>query len=189
MKLNRLFVTSVLVGSSVFAAQSALAYGQGDVFARAAAVKSDFAATGKFDDENTWTGAIGVMPFDKVGVELSGTDSNDYSAENGDSFEMKQYNIVAQFYPLGGTDARVQPYAGLGASYVTLDDSSLENNTRSFERRQWAPTAQLGLDLMITDNFALNGYTQYTDLSADYSQGGERDLDPLTVGGGISFRF
>lgn len=189
MKLNRLFVTSVLVGSSVFAAQSALAYGQGDVFARAAAVKSDFAATGKYDSENTWTGAIGVMPFDKLGVELSGTDSDHYSDSNGNEFEMKQYNLVAQFYPLGGTEARVQPYAGVGASYLTFKNSSLENNTRTFEKRQWAPTAQLGVDLMITDNFALNGYTQYTDLSADYNQGGERDLDPLTVGGGVSFRF
>lgn len=189
MTLNKLFAASVLVGTSVFAAQSAMAYGQGDVYARADVVKSDITASGKFDDENTWNGAIGVMPFDKLGVELSGSNSNDYDGSNGDSFKMKQYNIMAQYYPLGGTDSRVQPYAGLGASYVTFNDSSLNGGADSFEKRQWAPTAQVGTDLLITDNWALNGFVQYTDLKADYNGGGDRDIDPLTVGGGVSFRF
>ncbi|MFC0266982.1 OmpW/AlkL family protein [Kushneria aurantia] len=189
MKLNRLFATSILLGSSVLVAQSAMAYGQGDVFFRADAVKTDMTANDKYDGENTWSGAIGVMPFDQLGVELSGTDKDTYTTNTGDSFEMAQYSLMAQYYPLGGTDARVQPYAGLGATYFDFGDSSLLNGTRSFESKQWAPTAQAGVDLMITDNWAVNGYAQYSDLDVDYNQGNERKLNPVTVGGGVSFRF
>jgi len=41
----------------------------------------------------------------------------------------------------------------------------------------------------VTDNVMLNGYASYADVSADISGGGEVDMEPVTIGGGVTYRF
>ncbi|GHC30804.1 outer membrane protein W [Kushneria pakistanensis] len=190
MTLNKLFAASVLVGTSVFAAQSAMAYGQGDVFVRGGVVKSETTGTGNYKDDTNWFGAVGVMPTDNLGIEVNTTQKStfDGSGTSG-KFESRPVSLMAQYYPLGGTDSKVQPYVGGGATYMTFTNSSAEDGTKSLKSRQWAPSAQLGVDLQVTDNWGVSGFAQYTDISAEYNEGGKQKLDPLAVGAGVSFRF
>ncbi len=52
---------------------------------------------------------------------------------------------------------------------------------------------QAGVDLAVTDNVMLNGYVSYADVSADINAAGatvgEVDIEPVTIGGGITYRF
>ncbi len=48
---------------------------------------------------------------------------------------------------------------------------------------------QVGVDLAVTDNIMLNGYASYADVNADINVGGEVDIEPVTIGGGVTYRF
>ncbi|HBK36891.1 MAG TPA: hypothetical protein DDZ35_08655, partial [Halomonas sp.] len=53
---------------------------------------------------------------------------------------------------------------------------------------------QAGVDLAVTENIMLNGYVSYADVNSDINldgagRVGEVDIEPVTVGGGITYRF
>ncbi|RKQ96322.1 outer membrane protein [Kushneria sinocarnis] len=188
MKMSRILTATIVAGSCAFAAQSALAYGQGDVFVRGDVTKSEPTGTGAYDSDHGWTGAIGVMPFDKIGVELNTSNRAKYDGDNGGHFKARPYSLLAQYYPLGGTDATVQPYVGAGATYMRFNGADL-NDRSGVDDSNWGWTGQVGVDMQVTDHWAVNGFAQYTDIDVDYSGGGDDKLNPVTVGGGITYRF
>ncbi|MCM2972835.1 OmpW/AlkL family protein [Larsenimonas suaedae] len=189
MKLSKIISVTILAGASTVAAQSALAYGAGDIFVRGDVSKTDATATGNYEDDTGWTGSIGYMPMDKLGVALSTSDRTKFeNKENGSSFKARPYSLLVQYYPLGGTDAKVQPYVGGGATYVRFNGE--ENGQAALDDSEWGWTGQAGVDLNITNNWALNGFAQYTDVDATASSTGNHiDIDPVTVGGGVTYRF
>ena len=129
------------------------------------------------------------MATDKLGVEVNTSDRTKFENEDtGASFKARPYSLLAQYYPLGGTDAKVQPYVGGGMTYVRFNG---ENSAQqSVDSSAWGWTGQAGVDLNVTNNWALNGFAQYTDVSAQQSgDSGHLDLNPLTVGGGVTYRF
>ncbi|WP_106478632.1 OmpW/AlkL family protein [Phytohalomonas tamaricis] len=190
MKLTKVLSATLLAGTAAFAAQSALAYGQGDVFVRGDVTKNTATGTGNIDDTHSWSGAVGYMPMDQVGVELSTGGRERYDIDDNGSFKARPYNLVAQYYPLGGTDAKVQPYVGGGVNYTKFSSQRL-NDGAKLDSDTWSWVGQVGVDLNVTQNWAINGFAQYTDLDSDVNNSGRNNINinPLTIGGGVSFRF
>ena len=92
-----------------------------------------------------------------------------------------------------------QPYAGIGINYtqffdeeLTLaDGTSLDLDLAS----SWGIAGQVGIDLLIDDNWALNASAWYMDIDTDASVAelgggvGTVEIDPVVVMAGISYRF
>lgn len=183
MTKTKLFSAMALAGACAFGTQAAFAYGQGDFFARAGIAKVE-TDDGYADDDSGGYLGLGYMVHDNFGVELSSMTETTVNAEGG-SFKQVPINLMAQYYPLGGTDSRVQPYVGLGANYTTFND---ESDVGSVDE-SWGAVGQLGTDLTVTENFGLNAFVQYADVDADISGGNDVDVNPLTVGAGAMVRF
>ncbi|WP_110687984.1 OmpW/AlkL family protein [Salinicola aestuarinus] len=184
MTKTKLFSAMAVAGACAFGTQAAFAYGQGDFFARAGIAKVETDAGYADSDTGAYLG-LGTMVHDNVGIELSSMTETQVHAEGG-TFKQVPINLMAQYYPLGGTDARVQPYAGLGVNYTTFSDES--SGLGSIDE-SWGAVGQLGVDMNITDNFGLNAFAQYADVDAEINGGSDLDIDPLTVGAGAMVRF
>jgi len=183
MTKTKLFSAMVVAGACAFGTQAAFAYGAGDFFARAGVAKVE-TDDGYADDDTGGYLGLGYMFHDKLGVQLSSMTKTEVHAEGG-SFKQIPVNLMAQYYPLGGMDSRVQPYAGVGVNYTTFSDESGVGSVDD----SWGAVGELGVDLNVTDNFGFNAFAQYADVSADIDGGRDVDVNPLTVGAGAMLRF
>ncbi|WP_280561597.1 OmpW family outer membrane protein [Chromohalobacter sp. 48-RD10] len=195
MTKTKLFSAVVLASTCAFGTQAALAYDAGDFFVRGDIAKSDIDDS-HVDDENGFMGSVGYLFHDKLGVALSSSEKfeHDFSTNgvNGD-FEQRPINLTLQYYPLGGTNSRVQPYAGAGVNYTKFSSENLANGQSADMDHSWGAVGELGVDLFVTENLAFNGFASYTDVDSDVdidgNSAGSVDLNPVTVGGGLSYRF
>ncbi|ANF58688.1 OmpW/AlkL family protein [Halotalea alkalilenta] len=194
MKTAKALTAALIAGGTLFGAQQALAYNAGDFFARIDATRVESTSSGTFDTERSFTGALGWMFADKFGVEFNTVGQRqdlDFTYGGNDAtLKYRPFSLLAQFYPLGGTGAQVQPYIGAGATYTRFSDRDLPGGAR-VDSNSWDPTAQLGVDYFLTDWIAINGNVQYTSLRPDVDNGIRDDIkiDPLTIGAGVTFRF
>lgn len=197
MKPIRLIPVVALAAGSALASQTVLAYSAGDFFVRGgfaqSEIRSDNGALDNISDSETGlTYGIGFLMHDNVGIELSGSEKIEheatYAGETG-TFDRMPVNLMVNYYPLGGFDSRVQPYVGAGLNYTRFSGEP-ENVSM---RRSYGAVGQVGVDLAITDNFMLNGFANYADVDSRVSVDGERigkaKVDPMTIGGGVTFRF
>lgn len=194
-------ITAAIVSASALASQAALAYEAGDVFVRGGVAQTDTGSengnvgTAGLDVDNArgFTYGAGYLFSDKVGVELNSSEKfeHDLSAAgaNAGSVDRLPVNLLVNYYPLGGLDSKVQPYVGVGLNYTSF---SSEPTGLSIDE-SYGAIGQAGVDLAVTDNFMLNGYVSYADVSADINAGGatvgEVEMEPVTIGGGITYRF
>jgi len=202
MKMTRLIATSTLLATTAFAAQSAMAYQAGDLYVRGGFEKADPTSDNgdvldqdlSISDENGFAYGLGYLFHDKFGVELNGSESmeHDLSVEGGGigSVERTPVNVMLNYYPLGGVaDARVHPYAGVGMNYTHFSDESFGGDLDS----SYGAAAQVGVDLSVTDNLMVGTYARYADVDADIDVDGhdvgEAELDPVTIGAGVTYRF
>lgn len=194
---------AVMTTGLALASQAALAYTAGDVFVRGGVAKTDISSDdsnvlgGDLDveSENGYTYGLGYLFHDKFGVELNSGEGyeHDLSTAAGDagSVERLPVNALFNYYPMGGVDSRIQPYVGVGVNYTnfysedTAADISVDDS--------YGAIGQVGLDLAVTENVLLNGNISYANVDADINAGdskvGSVDIDPVTVGGGVTYRF
>lgn len=206
-----------LAATAFTASTQAFAYGAGDFFTRVGVAKVEpksdngevDTALGKFDvdveDDSAFAFTLGYRFTDKLGVELLAAEPFDHdftlsagSAEiaNGSTDHLPP-TLTLQYSPLGGTDARVQPYAGIGVNYTRFSDEEINVPGvpgASLELDDsWGAAGQLGVDLLIDDSWALNAAAWYLDIDTDASLNGndigEVEIDPVVVMAGLSFRF
>ncbi|NOG32065.1 outer membrane beta-barrel protein [Halomonas sp. TBZ9] len=195
-----------LAAVAVTASTQAMAYGQGDFFTRFGAANVDpkndngTLADGAFnvdvDDETQFAFTMGYRFHDKLGVELLAAlpFEHDIALNGGNIASTKHLppTLTLQYYPLGGTESRVQPYVGAGINYTTFDDESLEIASLELDD-SWGAAGQVGIDLLIDDNWALNAAAWYIDIDTDAkvagNDAGTVNIDPLVVMGGLSYRF
>ncbi|GHE22816.1 OmpW/AlkL family protein [Halomonas urumqiensis] len=204
MSKSTIICSAVISASLLLTSQAALAFGAGDIFVRGGIAKTDTKdQNGTLDvagDLNVYNArglyyGVGYLFTDKIGMELSGQEPVDHILVTGNvgnigTVDRTPVNLMANYYPLGGMASRVQPYVGVGINYTHFSGEELEgldvDNT-------YGVVGQAGVDLAITDNLMLNGFANYADVKADVSLGaaelGEADIRPLTVGGGITYRF
>jgi|TARA_R110002110_G_scaffold299036_5_gene513367 outer membrane protein len=197
MSNMKLISAAVITAGFALASSAAFAYNAGDVFVRGGVAQTDTGSdNGNVDGESLsideargLTYGVGYLFTDKVGVELNSSEEieHDLSVAGADagSIDRLPVNLLVNYYPLGGLDSRVQPYVGAGLNYTHF---SSEPNGLSVDE-SYGAIGQVGIDLAVTENVMLNGYASYADVSADISGGGEVDMEPVTIGGGVTYRF
>nr|WP_298412142.1 OmpW family outer membrane protein [uncultured Halomonas sp.] len=193
----------VVAASAIFAAQAAMAYQAGDFFLRGGYAKvsptsdNGDVAGSELDvsDERGFTYGFGYLFTDNIGIELNSSEPFEHDLSTSalgplGSIERTPINLLANYYPLGGTRASVQPYIGVGVNYTIYSDEELAGLDID---DSWGATGQLGVDLAVTDFLMLNVAANYADVEADASLNGSgigtADVDPVTFGGGITLRF
>lgn len=196
--------------SAFFVSSQALAYGAGDFFTRIGVAKvspkSDNGnldtALGSLDvdveDDTGFAFTLGYRFTDKLGVELLAAQPFKHDIRlNGDNIASTKHlppTLTLQFYPLGGTDARVQPYIGAGVNYTRFSDEETDIDGVSLDLDDsWGAAGQLGVDLLISEHWSLNAAAWYLDIDSDAevagSSAGEVEIDPVVVMAGVGFRF
>lgn len=198
MSNTKLISAAVITAGFALASQAALAYNAGDVFVRGGVAQTDVKSDNSdvagdslsVDEARGFTFGAGYLFTDKIGVELNSSEKFEHDISTsigGDagSVDRLPVNLLVNYYPMGGLDSRVQPYVGAGLNYTRFsgEPSGLDID------ESYGAIGQVGVDLAVTDNVMLNGYASYADVNADINVGGEVDIEPLTVGGGITYRF
>lgn len=195
-----------LAAAAFTTSTQALAYGAGDFFARLGvakvapksdngAVVNDTVAVDVQDDTN-FAFTLGYRFHDNVGVELLAAlpfehDIN-LGGQNLASTKHLPPTLTVQYYPLGGTAALVQPYVGVGVNYTRFSSEKSALGDLNLDS-SWGAAGQVGVDVLINDNWALNAAAWYIDIDTDASLDGtpigKVEIDPWVVMGGISYRF
>ncbi|EWH01465.1 membrane protein [Halomonas sp. BC04] len=150
MKTIRLIPVAVIAASCAFVSQAALAYSAGDTFVRGGFAKSDTrsdngnvgdADLGISSGETGFTFGVGYLFTDNLGVELNSSEKIEHSlsADGGDAgtIDRMPVNLMVNYYPLGGFDSRVQPYAGAGLNYTRFSGEP-EGSTHAAPTAPWA---------------------------------------------------
>ncbi|WP_431025771.1 OmpW/AlkL family protein [Halomonas sp. H5] len=195
-----------LAAATLMTSTQALAYGAGDLYTRLGiakvAPKSDNGSlvngtvAADVQDENGFAFTLGYRFHDKLGLELLAALPFEHDVNlNGANLASTKHlppTLTLQYYPLGGTEARVQPYVGAGINYTHFSDESSALGDLSLDD-SWGAAGQLGVDLLIDEHWALNAAAWYLDIDADATLGGADigtvNIDPWVVMGGISFRY
>ncbi|WNK21579.1 outer membrane beta-barrel protein [Halomonas piscis] len=201
------------VAAAAFTASTqAFAYGAGDLYTRVGVAKvspksdnGDIHALGMtglgvdVDDDTGFAFTLGYRFHDKLGLELLAAQpfKHDISiadgAVNGETKHLPP-TLTLQYYPLGGTPARVQPYIGAGVNYTHFSDEEVDVPGASLDLDDsWGAAGQLGIDVLIDEHWAMNAAAWYIDIDTDAkvagADAGTVEIDPVVVMGGISYRF
>ncbi|MHC1955456.1 OmpW/AlkL family protein, partial [Escherichia coli] len=140
------------------------------------------------------TFGAGYLFTDKLGAELNSSEKFEHdlnTSPGGDagSVDRLPINLMVNYYPMGGLDSKVQPYVGVGLNYTRF---SGEPTGLSVDE-SYGAIGQAGVDLAVTDNVMLNGYVSYADVNADINASGNKvgevNMEPVTIGGGVTYRF
>ncbi|MCE8052433.1 outer membrane beta-barrel protein [Halomonas daqingensis] len=201
-------VTASLAATALLASSQALAYTQGDFITRVGVAHVD----PKSDNGSLSDGAIdvdvrsdtnlgftlGYLFHDNFGVELLAALPFKHDIRLADgalptaSTKHLPPTLTVQYYPLGGTGAQLQPYAGIGLNYTHFFSEKSELGNLELDS-SWGLAGQLGLDVRLDDNWGLNAAAWYididTDVSLDGNDLGKVSIDPWVFMAGISYRF
>jgi outer membrane protein len=199
-----------LAAAAFTTSTQAVAYGAGDFFTRLGvakvAPKSD---NGNLDtalgnlavdvqDDTNFAFTLGYRFHDNVGVELLAALPFEHDINlNGSNLASTKHlppTLTVQYYPLGGTAALVQPYVGVGINYTRFSSEKLDIEGIDLDLdSSWGAAGQVGVDVLIDGNWALNAAAWYLDIDTDASLNGTQvgtvKIDPWVVMGGISYRF
>ena len=199
-----------LAAAAFTASSQALAYGAGDFFTRFGVAKvSPKSDNGTLagnlavdvEDDTRFAFTLGYRFHDKFGIELLAAEQfkHDFTLTSGDtaiggSTKHLPPTLTLQYYPLGGTEAYVQPYVGVGVNYTRFSSEKVGIEGAELDLdSSWGAAGQVGVDLLINDNWALNASAWYIDLETDASLDGADigtvKIDPWVIMGGLSYRF
>ena len=202
MRNVKLISAAVMTAGFALASQAALAYNAGDTFVRGGYAKTDTGSGNgnvqgdplNVQSESGFTFGAGYLFTDKVGIELNSSEKfehqlNTNAAGDIGSIDRLPVNLLVNYYPLGGMDSRVQPYVGAGLNYTRFSGEPENVDVKA----SYGAIGQAGVDLAVTENVLLNGYVSYADVDTDVRVGGDTvgkvDMNPVTIGGGVTFRF
>lgn len=202
MSKIKLITAAVVSTGAIMASQAALAYEAGDTFVRFGVAQTDTGSgNGNVGDASLnvqsargFTFGAGYLFTDNVGIELNSSEKfeHDLNITPGGgvgSIDRMPVNLLVNYYPMGGMDSKVQPYLGAGLNYTRFSGEPEGLNVD----KSYGIIGQAGVDLAVTQSIMLNGYVSYADVSADIDSGGATigkvDIDPVTIGGGVTYRF
>lgn len=85
-----------------------------------------------------------------------------------------------------------KPYVGAGVNYTIFTDRSVTSAIK-VDQSSVGLAAQVGFDYFLTKNVALNFDVKYIQMSTDVKLNGNKvdkvDLNPITAGVGVGYRF
>ncbi|RIX44693.1 MAG: OmpW family protein [Rhodocyclales bacterium GT-UBC] len=87
-----------------------------------------------------------------------------------------------------------KPYVGLGVNYTIFTKrKNILNGAGEVDGSSVGPAAQIGFDYMLTKNWSVNLDVKYIKMDTEVKVGGSRlgtlDLNPVTAGVGVGYRF
>lgn len=87
-----------------------------------------------------------------------------------------------------------KPYVGLGVNYTIFSSRKDIGGIASVERSSVGVAAQVGADYMLNKNWSLNLDVKYIQMATDVmvngtGKVGKVDLNPITAGIGVGYRF
>jgi outer membrane protein len=87
-----------------------------------------------------------------------------------------------------------KPYVGAGVNYTYFyKRDNILGGAASVDRDSWGLVGQIGLDYLIDKNWSLNIDAKYVQMDTDVYAGstniGKLDLNPITWGVGVGYRF
>ncbi|MCE9664334.1 outer membrane beta-barrel protein [Halomonas sp. M5N1S17] len=201
-------LTAGLAATAFFASSQALAYSEGDFITRVGVAHVDpksnngSLAGGTIDVDvrsDTNLGfTLGYLFHDNFGVELLAAlpFKHDIHLNGADIASTKHLppTLTVQYYPLGGTGAQIQPYAGIGLNYTNFFSEEIDIEGVDLDlSSSWGAAGQLGVDVRLDDNWAVNAAAWYIDIDTDASLNGtdvgKVSIDPWVFMAGISYRF
>jgi len=85
-----------------------------------------------------------------------------------------------------------KPYVGAGVNYTLFTDRDVVSNIH-VDQGSFGLAGQVGFDYFLTKNVALNFDVKYLQISTDVKAGsaklGKLELNPITAGVGVGYRF
>lgn len=207
---HKTLATFIAASLALAASGQALAYGAGDLYTRIGVAKvSPKSGNGTLDtalgelgvdvqDKSGFAFTLGYRFTDKLGVELLAALPFEHDIRLNDaniaSTKHLPPTLTLQYYPLGGTLSRVQPYLGAGVNYTRFSSEQVDIDGVGLELDDsWGVAGQLGVDLVIDEHWALNAAAWYLDIDSDATVAGESagrvEIDPVVVMAGLSYRF
>lgn len=152
----------------------------------------------RIEAENRWIPELDLSYFftPNIALELVLTYPQDIDIKVGGSKAgtikalppslMLQYHVTQ----LGA----FKPYVGLGANYtIFTKHNNILNGAAEVENSSVGLAAQVGFDYMFTKNWGLNVDLKYIQMDTEVKVGGNKvgkvDLNPVTAGVGVSYRF
>lgn len=87
-----------------------------------------------------------------------------------------------------------KPYVGLGLNYTLFSDrDNILDGAAEVDSSSVGLVGQIGFDYMFSKNWGLNLDVKYVEMDTDVKVGGNTigklDLNPITAGVGVSYRF
>lgn len=185
MKRSALVLTATATLCSLPTA--AQAYGEGDFWVRAGAVRIDPTGSNnhldlgskadiKVDSNRSGTAfTLGYRFTDTFGVELLGTvesfkhDVAINGAGKSAAVDLLPPTLTAQYYPLGGTSSQVQPYVGAGVNYTRFTNTHVTgaDNLQELKMKQsWGYALQAGVDFNVSEHWGANLGVWYMDVDS-----------------------
>ncbi|MGE5469950.1 MAG: OmpW/AlkL family protein [Bacteroidota bacterium] len=86
-----------------------------------------------------------------------------------------------------------KPYVGAGVNFTIFTDREVTSTPIEVNRTSAGLAAQVGFDYFLTKNVALNFDVKYIQMSTDVKVGGTKmdkvELNPVTAGVGVGYRF
>lgn len=177
--------------------------GSGDVFSGGADTTLDASA-----GDDTQVGLNFVYFLDShIAVELlaSSPFDHDIALSNGNDFaSVKQLPpTLSVLYFFNDSQAKFQPYAGVGINYTVFFEEDLTNySTGTLNAtdlsldNSWGLAAQVGFDYAVDDHWFVNGSIRYIDIdtTANFKLSGtdshvDVDIDPVVSSLMLGYKF
>ena len=155
---------------------------------------------GKVEADNKWIPEIDLSYFftPNIAAELVLTHPQtvNVTLNGGDIGKVRALppSLMLQYHftDLGA----IKPYVGLGVNYTYFNkNKGLAGGVAEVERTSFGLAAQLGVDFMLNKNLSINLDVKYIQMStdvitsADGKKVGKLDLNPITAGVGVGYRF
>ncbi len=199
-------ITAGLAAAAFTASTQAMAYGAGDFFTRVGVAKVEpksdngTLAGGTIavdvESKTDFAFTLGYRFHDNVGVELLAALPFEHDINlNGEKLASTKHlppTLTLQYYPLGGTQALVQPYLGAGVNYTRFSSEKSELGDLNLES-SWGLAGQVGVDVLVDENWSINAAAWYIDIDTDASLDGNSlgtvNIDPWVIMAGVGYRF
>ncbi|MBS1227979.1 MAG: OmpW family protein [Proteobacteria bacterium] len=87
-----------------------------------------------------------------------------------------------------------KPYVGAGVNYTHFyKTSNILDGAANIDKDSWGLVGQIGMDYVLNKNWSLNIDAKYVQMATDVHVGsaniGKLDLNPVTLGIGVGYRF
>jgi len=87
-----------------------------------------------------------------------------------------------------------KPYVGAGVNYTHFyKTSNILDGAANIDNDSWGLVGQIGMDYVLNKNWSLNIDAKYVQMATDVHVGstniGKLDLNPVTLGVGVGYRF